>query len=78
MALMKAKVIDSTHLELSEPIAACKGLIVLVSVAETGDADVERDEWLNASGASLQAAYGDSEPEYPVSMVKETNPDYGT
>jgi len=77
MVLMKAKVVDSTHLELSEPIAARKGLIVFVSVAELGDKDAERQPWLAVSAASLDAAYGESEPDYPVSMVRESNPDYG-
>jgi hypothetical protein len=31
-----------------------------------------------ASAASLQAAYGESEPDYSASMVRENNPDYGT
>ena len=78
MVLVKAKVLDSTHLELSKPIAARKGLTVLVSIAESGDKDAERQQWLAASVASLHAAYGESEPDYPVSMVKESNPDYST
>ena len=78
MVLVKAKVVDSTHLELSEPIAARKGLTVLVSVAEATDKDAERQQWLAASAESLHAAYGESEPDYSASMVKESNPDYGT
>lgn len=78
MVLVKAKVVDSTHLELLEPIAARKGLTVLVSVAESGDMDVERLQWLTASAESLCAAYDESEPDYSVSMVKESNPDYRT
>ena len=78
MVLVKATVVDSTHLELSEPIAARKGLTVLVSVADPGDKDAERQQWLAASAESLGAAYGESEPDYPGSMVKESNPDYGT
>jgi len=69
MVLVKAKVVDSTHLELSKPIAARKGLTVLVSIAESGDKDAERQQWLAASAASLHAAYGESERDYPVSMV---------
>ena len=78
MVLVKAKVVDSTHLELSKPIAIRKGLTVLVSVAESGDTDGERQQWLAASVESLCAAYGESEPDYPASMVRESNPDYGT
>jgi len=78
MVLVKAKVVDSTHLALSKPIATRKGLTVLVSVAESGDKNAERQQWLAASAESLHAAYGESEPDYSVSMVKESNPDYGT
>ena len=78
MVLVEAKVVDSTHLELSKPIAARQGLTVLVSVVESGQKDAERQQWLAASAASLQSAYGESEPDYPASMVRENNPDYGT
>ena len=70
MVLVKAKVVDSTHLELSQPIATRKGLTVLVSVAESADKDAERQQWLAASAESLRAAYGESEPDYSASMVK--------
>jgi hypothetical protein len=78
VVVVKAKVVDSTHLELSEPLAVRKGLTVLVSVAEPGEKDAERQQWLAASAERLQAAYGESEPDYPASMVKESNPDFGT
>ncbi|MGO8703245.1 MAG: hypothetical protein ACLQVA_05455 [Candidatus Brocadiia bacterium] len=78
MVLVEAKVLDSTHLELSKPIAAAQGRTVLVSVAERGEKDVDRQQWLAASAAALQAAYGESEPDYPASAVRESNPDYGT
>jgi hypothetical protein len=78
MVLVEAKVLDSTHLELSKPIAARQGLTVFVSVVESAERDVEQQEWLAASASSLQAAYGESEPDYPASMVRESNPDYGT
>lgn len=77
MVLIEARVLDSTHLELSKPIAAPQGGTVLVSVAERVEKDADRQQWLAASAASLQAAYGESEPDYTASMVRETNPDYG-
>ena len=78
MVLVEARVMDSTHLELSRPIAASRGRTVFVSVAEPAERDAERRQWLAGSVASLQAAYGDSEPEYTAAMVRENNPDYGT
>jgi len=78
MVLVQAKVLDSTHLELAKPIAANPGGNVFVLVTESTIADAERQEWLERSSESLNNAYSDSEPEYIVSMVRETNPEYGT
>jgi hypothetical protein len=76
LALVEAKVVDSTHLELSKPIDTPRGRTVLVSVAESDEEDLERRGWLDSSTASLQSAYIESEPEYPLSMLRESNPDY--
>ena len=78
MVLIEAKVVDSTHLELSKPITANRGKTVFVAVAESSEQDVERQQWLAGSSATLQAAYGDSEPDYTPAMVRESNPDYCT
>ena len=36
----------------------------------------EQDDWRQFSGQGLSAAYGDDEPEYPVSLIKMPNPTY--
>ena len=77
MSLLEARVIDSTHLELSKPIGAAQGETVFVSVTESPEGDPERQQWLAASCDTLQSAYGESEPHYSFSMVRESNPDYG-
>ncbi|MBI5142431.1 MAG: hypothetical protein HZA20_09635 [Nitrospirae bacterium] len=74
--MIEATVVDPTHLELAQPIAALRGQTILVSVADMLGEDSERRDWLDVSTISLQAAYGDSEPDYSPSMVKENNPDY--
>ncbi len=74
MVLVQAKILDPTHLELTEPIAAGHGGYVFVVVTESTDPDAERRQWLEKSSESLQDAYGDSEPEYAPSMVRENNP----
>ena len=76
MVVIKAKVIDATHLELLTPIAAPDGDTVLVSVAGAGEEDEERLQWLATSAEALQSAYGESEPAYTPSMVRENNPEY--
>ena len=76
MVVIKARVIDATHLELSRPIAVPDGGTVLVSVAGSGEEDDERLQWLATSVEALQMAYGESEPVYAPSMVRESNPEY--
>lgn len=76
MVVVEARVIDGTHLELDRPIQVPSGRRLLVCVGEPGDTDDERSNWLAASVASLSAAYGESEPEYSLGMVKESNPEY--
>jgi hypothetical protein len=77
MSLLEARVIDPTHLELSKPIGAVQGQTVFVSVTEAPEGDLDRQQWLAASCDTLESAYGVSEPHYSLSMVKESNPDYG-
>jgi len=76
MVLVQAKVVDATHLELSNPIAGPLGRKVLVSVAESSDADADREQWIRLSTEGLRSAYGDSEPEYSTTMVREPNAEY--
>jgi hypothetical protein len=66
MAVLQAKVLDATHLELLEPIALAEGSRVVVSVADA-DQDDEHASWLEVSLKGLQAAYGDDEPDYSLS-----------
>lgn len=76
MVLVQAKVLDPTHLELARPIEASRGGTVLVVVAGSAEADAELQQWIDGSSESLRRAYGDSEPDYTPSMVRESNADY--
>jgi len=78
MLLVEARVLDSTHLELSSPITVNRGRTVLVALTESAEQDAERRQWLEGAAACLEAAYGDSEPDYDASMVREANPEYST
>ena len=40
------------------------------------DDNDERSVWLAASVARLQEAYGEDEPDYPVSLILAANPEY--
>jgi hypothetical protein len=78
MVLVEAKVTDSTHLELSAPLAMNCGKTVFVTVAESLERDRERRQWADVSSVSLVSAYGDFEPEYTSALVREKNADYGS
>jgi hypothetical protein len=76
MITLKARLVDSTHLELSRPVDTSKGRNVMVPIIESDETNTEREKWLAASKSGLQIAYGDSEPDYSASMIKEPNPEY--
>ncbi|GEM_PF-288223 len=38
--------------------------------------DAETAAWINLSAQGLAAAYGDDEPEYSLTLLKESNPEY--
>jgi hypothetical protein len=76
MIPVRARVIDSTHLELDAPIDAECGGKVFVVVTPSVD-DEEKQQWLAGSSESLGGAYDNDEPEYTPSMVRERNPGYG-
>ncbi len=73
MVFVEAKVIDSTHLELFKPIETPLGRKVLVSVADPTHGGEEDSDWFSLAAQGLQSAYGEAEPEYDPSMVKEPN-----
>jgi hypothetical protein len=75
MIVVEARVMDATHLELTQPIDTPPGGKVVVSVLDPAQGDGERDGWLSLSLGAIASAYGDSEPEYTVGMIKEQNPE---
>lgn len=36
----------------------------------------EQNEWYMFSGQGISTAYGEDEPDYELSLLKEPNPDY--
>ena len=77
MIVVEARVMDATHLELTQPIDTPPGGKVVVSVLDPAEGDRDRDDWLSLSLRTIASAYGDFEPEYTVGMIKEPNPEYG-
>ena len=48
-------------------------LIITVLPKSLGE---EREDWARLALESLGRAYGDDEPEYPLDLIKEANPEY--
>jgi len=53
--------------------ANTKLIVTIISTSEDRD-----DDWLKLSHQMLQQAYGEDEPAYSSSLIKEDNPDYET
>ncbi len=50
--------------------------LIVTIISESNDD--KNDDWLKLSNQMLQHAYGEDEPEYSPSLIKEDNPDYET
>jgi hypothetical protein len=65
---------DGEHIRLDEPFKLERDTPLAVTVLPKED---ERDSgWFALSTAGLERAYGDAEPEYPLDLIIEPNPDY--
>ena len=76
MLRVQARVLDATHLELSEPIRARQGERIVVALPESEGDEGDRAAWLRVSAGTLRAAYGESEPQYGTDSIRERNPEY--
>jgi hypothetical protein len=61
MKIIKAKILDSTHLELSQPISTLPGDYVVIAIPD----EVEEDEaWQQAAKQQFLEAYDDQDAIY--------------
>ncbi|MGE0128451.1 MAG: hypothetical protein AB7U82_10260 [Blastocatellales bacterium] len=65
---------DGTQILLDDPVELQPNTKLLITVIQ--EPEMEKETWLNFSAQNLAAAYDDDEPEYPVTLVKEHNPEY--
>mgnify|MGYP000349663783 CR=1 FL=1 len=64
MKQIKAKIVDVTHLELSQPISGKAGEIVFISVPDESDEPEDHFLWMEASKKKLLSAYGEEDSVY--------------
>ena len=65
---------DGSQVRFDEPIELPPNTKLLVTVLSTEDTD--ETAWLTLSAQGLAKSYGDNEPEYSLTSIKETNPKY--
>ena len=65
---------DGKQILLDEPIELQPGTKLLITVISPSEAD--NDEWMNYSMQLLGETYSNDEPEYPLGLIKEHNPEY--
>ena len=61
MQLISAKIIDETHLELSQPIAAEPGATIEISIPDDAD---DMQDWRELAGHNALSAYADEDSVY--------------
>ncbi|MGI8655904.1 MAG: hypothetical protein ACR2LC_11870 [Pyrinomonadaceae bacterium] len=65
---------DGERILLDEPFELEPNTKLIITVLPKSDA--EHDSWRRLSGKRLEEAYGESEPEYSLDLIKEANPEY--
>ncbi|MFY9826296.1 MAG: hypothetical protein WAM82_33340 [Thermoanaerobaculia bacterium] len=65
---------DGEQIRLDEPFRLEPDTPLTVTVLSENQ--VADPEWTILSAKGLAGAYGDSEPEYPLNLIRDPNPDY--
>lgn len=65
---------DGEQIQLDDPFELQPNTKLLVTVLP--EPAGEHLDWLRLSLQGLNVAYGMNEPEYPLTAIKETNPEY--
>jgi predicted DNA-binding antitoxin AbrB/MazE fold protein len=71
-------VIRNGKIEPLEPINFPEGTQLVVTISSSSEivGDSESEDWYALSLQGLSRAYGDDEPDYDLSQIKEFNPSY--
>jgi hypothetical protein len=69
-------VIKDSKIELIDSVALPEGAKLLVTLLPGDSLSNLSQDWRNISLQGLENAYDENEPEYPLELVKELNPEY--
>ena len=61
MKIMQATILDATHVELNQPIAAQPGAVIVIAVLDAQEAE---DVWRTAAQKHCFASYADQDAIY--------------
>ncbi len=64
MTEITAKILDSTHLELSQPLSFRQGNIISIFIPDVVEKNVEENLWIEASKNHFLAAYDEGDAIY--------------
>lgn len=67
---------DGKQIQLDEPFPLQPNAKLVVTVLS--DADNEHEDWGRLAMQNLERAYGPNEPEYPLELIKQANPEYSS
>jgi hypothetical protein len=65
---------DGQQITLDEPFEIPSNAKLLVTVLEAPN--LERDDWTGFSLRNLARAFSEEEPDFPLTALKESNPDH--
>jgi len=67
---------DGENIRLDEACALEQDTPLTVTVWPKGEEEELRAGWDLVAATTLTGAYADDEPDYPLELIKEPNPDY--
>jgi len=67
---------DGSSIVLDAPFSLQPNDRLLITVLQNEPGKDEEKEWVASSLSQLNKLYTEGEPEYPVSLIKESNPGY--
>jgi predicted DNA-binding antitoxin AbrB/MazE fold protein len=69
-------IIRNGKIEPLEPINFPEGTQLVVTISSLSEIVGDSEDWYALSLQGLSRAYGDDEPDYDLSQIKEFNPSY--
>ena len=68
--------IDGERINLDDPYRLETGTQLIITVLPRSMPESDDDLWRQFSHRGLEMAYGENEPEYSSTMIREPNPEY--